>query len=64
MKDIKFEYFLMTLLIIIISVVIFMNPNLTDSAKLALSAITNLITGLTGFMFGIRNPIDKNDKEV
>jgi hypothetical protein len=56
MKEFKFEYFLITLLVIIISAVMFMNPDLTESAKIALAAVTNLITGLAGFMFGIRNP--------
>jgi len=51
--NIKFEYVLITLILVILSCVVFYNTELTDSAQMALLAITSLLSGVTGYLWGI-----------
>lgn len=51
--NIKFEYVLIVLILAILSGVLFFNTELTDSAQMALLAITSLLSGVTGYLWGI-----------
>lgn len=52
--QIKFEYILTLLLILIISAVIFINPTLEEAGKQGFTALIGILGGVTGFMWGIR----------
>jgi uncharacterized membrane protein HdeD (DUF308 family) len=56
--NIKFEYVLIVIILVILSGVLFFNTELTDSAQMALLAITSLLSGVTGYLWGITQ-IDK-----
>ena len=51
--NIKFEYVLIVIILAILSGVLFFNTELTDSAQMALLAITSLLSGVTGYLWGI-----------
>jgi uncharacterized membrane protein HdeD (DUF308 family) len=51
--NIKFEYVLIVLILAILAGVLFFNTELTDSAQMALLAITSLLSGVTGYLWGI-----------
>lgn len=61
MKNIKFEYVLTVILVGIIAAVIFVNPDLTESAKQGYTALIGILGGVTGFMWGIRMPPNNNN---
>jgi len=51
--NIKFEYVLIVIILAILSGVLFFNTELTDSAQMALLAFTSLLSGVTGYLWGI-----------
>ena len=63
MKDIlnkiKFEHVLIILIVAVLTGVMAINTEMTESAKIALLAITNLLSGVAGFMWGIKQIANK-----
>ena len=60
--NIKFEYVLIVIILVILSGVLFFNTELTDSAQMALLAITSLLSGVTGYLWGITQIDTKGDE--
>jgi len=53
LSKIKFEYTLIMTILCVLTAVIFKNMELSDSAQMALLAITSLLSGVTGFLWGV-----------
>ena len=60
-NKIKFEHVLIMFIVIVLTGVMLVNIEMNESAKIALLAITNLLSGVAGFMWGIKQ-ISKIDK--
>jgi len=55
---IKFEQLLIFFIVIVLTLVMYLNIEMKESAKIALLAITNLLSGVAGFLWGIKQ-VDK-----
>ena len=58
MKKVKFEHILILTIVLVLTWVMALNVEMTESAKIALLAITNLLSGVAGFMWGIKQVRD------
>lgn len=53
LKLIKFEYLLIMTILFVLTSVMFVNMEMSDSSQMALTSITSLLSGVTGFLWGV-----------
>jgi len=54
LEKIQFEHVLILAIVLVLTWVMALNVEMTESAKIALLAITNLLSGVAGFLWGIK----------
>lgn len=57
--DNKLPYAVIFAILAVLSIVMFMNVELTESSKLALMAMTNLLVAISSFLFGVTQTKEK-----